>query len=230
MNLCIDIGNTTTKAAIFKDDVLIEFFKPFTADDFKKIKPENFRILVSKTGRNTELEKLLTEEVYLTDKTSLPIELEYITTETLGSDRISAAVGAFALNAKSTWLIIDMGTCLTMDLLRYDRFLGGMISPGISMRYKAMHEYTAGLPLVEHDDNVSFPGKSTEQAIQIGVSLSIKYEIMGYIGDLMKTNPDLKIIFCDNQWIDFDKETKNEIFAHPNLVLEGLNYIIQHHV
>lgn len=230
MNLCIDIGNTTTKAAIFKDDVLIEFFKPFTADDFKKIKPETFRILVSKTGRNTELEKLLTEEVYLTDKTSLPIELEYITTETLGSDRISAAVGAFALNAKSTWLIIDMGTCLTMDLLRYDRFLGGMISPGISMRYKAMHEYTAGLPLVEHDENVSFPGKSTEQAIQIGVSLSIKYEIMGYIGDLMKTNPDLKIIFCDNQWIDFDKETKNEIFAHPNLVLEGLNYIIQHHV
>lgn len=230
MNLCIDIGNTTTKAAIFKDDVLIEFFKPFTADDFKKIKPETFRILVSKTGRNTELEKLLTEEVYLTDKTSLPIELEYITTETLGSDRISAAVGAFALNAKSTWLIIDMGTCLTMDLLRYDRFLGGMISPGISMRYKAMHEYTAGLPLVEHDENVSFPGKSTEQAIQIGVSLSIKYEIMGYIGDLMKTIPDLKIIFCDNQWIDFDKETKNEIFAHPNLVLEGLNYIIQHHV
>ena len=230
MNLCIDIGNTTTKAAIFKDDVLIEFFKPFTADDFKKIKPETFRILVSKTGRNTELEKLLTEEVYLTDKTSLPIELEYITTETLGSDRISAAVGAFALNAKSTWLIIDMGTCLTMDLLRYDRFLGGMISPGISMRYKAMHEYTAGLPLVEHDENVSFPGKSTEQAIQVGVSLSIKYEIMGYIGNLMKTIPDLKIIFCDNQWIDFDKETKNEIFAHPNLVLEGLNYIIQHHV
>jgi type III pantothenate kinase len=104
-----------------------------------------------------------------------------------------------------------------------------MISPGMGIRFKAMNQFTAGLPLVKMDDSKKFPGKSTVESIQIGVSQSIRHEIMGYVQEQNELYDSLKIVFCGENILHFDKVIKNEIFARPNLVLEGLNYIIQHH-
>lgn len=227
INLCIDIGNTRTKAALFAGDKQLAYHENLGLETFKEWKNTyNPQILVSASGSNAKIQRELTEGHYLSHKTNLPIELDYKTPETLGRDRIAAAVGAFALGPEEMWLIVDLGTCLTIDLLDKGVFRGGLIAPGIDMRFKAMHTFTAGLPEVKYNPSVSFPGKTTEESLQVGVSQSIAYEIQGYIRQLQVSHPALKIVDCSGYPINFDKEGKNEIFARPKLVLEGLNTII----
>ena len=228
ISLCIDIGNTTTKAGVFKQGEMIDYIKPFTHKHFEELFREGVAILVSKTGENPKLEELLSDEHYLSYQTPIPIKLNYNTPETLGADRIAAAVGAHFFIPDSTCLIIDIGTCLTIDLLHQSEFLGGVISPGMDIRFKAMNQFTTGLPLVAIDDSKKFPGKSTVESIQVGVSQSIRNEILGYIQEQNELYNSLKIVFCGENIFHFDKVIKNEIFARPKLVLEGLNQIIQH--
>ena len=229
INLCIDIGNTSTKASVFKGDEELEYFKKLEIDVFEElIEKYNPTILVSKTGKFEALEKKLKRTEFLSHETPIPVKLEYKTPETLGRDRIATAVGSWNIDEKANWLIIDLGTCLTMDLLIKGEFLGGLISPGVQMRFKAMNEFTAGLPLVNYNYSVKFPGKSTEESMQVGVCQSITNEIMGYIQQLNKQFPSIKIVDCSSTKLHFDKEVKNEIFARPKLVLEGLNKIINY--
>jgi type III pantothenate kinase len=117
-----------------------------------------------------------------------------------------------------------------MDLVVDGVFQGGLISPGVGMRLKAMNHFTAGLPLVDMDYSQNFPGKSTEESLQVGVCQSINHEINGYVRQLNSQFSDLKIVDCSSINIFFDKEVKNEIFARPKLVVEGLNHIIEYNV
>ena len=229
INLCIDIGNTSTKAAVYSNGEEVDYIKPFTADHLKELRQKNeVEILVSKTGSNPDLEELLAEGDYLSHQTPLPIGLDYETPQTLGRDRIATAVAAHTMNSNCAWLIIDLGTCLTIDLLHNDTFYGGLISPGVPMRLKAMNEFTAGLPLVDYNYDIQFPGKTTEESLQVGVCQSIFYEIKGYIRQMNVQFNDLKIVDCSSVKLHFDKEVKNEIFARPKLVVQGLNNIIEY--
>lgn len=229
INLCIDIGNTSTKAALYRGGEEMEYMKPFTSELFKELVSRySPRVLVSKSGSNPELEDLLQDADYLDHNTPLPIQVDYETPDTLGRDRIAAAVGAYALQKDVSWLILDLGTCLTIDLLADNTFCGGLIAPGVQMRFRAMDEFTAGLPLVNLDYNVAFPGKSTTESMQIGVCQGIVYEINGYVNQMNTVHEDLQIVDCSSENIHFGKEVKNKIFARQNLVLEGLNYIIQY--
>lgn len=229
INLCIDIGNTSTKAALFSENKEVDFIKPFSANHLVELRKQyELNILVSKTGANSELESMLEESHFLTHHTPIPIQLDYATPHTLGRDRIATAVGAYYMNREAAWLIIDLGTCLTIDILADGVFRGGLISPGVQMRFQAMHEFTAGLPLVKGDYTTSFPGKTTEESMQVGVSTSIGYEIDGYIREVNKQFDRVNIVDCSSRNIDFAFEVKNEIFARPKLVLEGLNQIIEY--
>ena len=228
LKLCIDIGNTSTKAAVYRGDEEVEYIKPFGLADYKRLLAQSPEILVSKTGSNPELEAELKDELYLSHSTPLPIALGYDTPHTLGRDRIATAVGAYYLDPTCAWLIVDLGTCLTIDLLADGAFLGGLISPGIEMRLKAMNAFTAGLPLVNYDYQVQFPGKTTEQSLQVGVCQSIGFELDGYIRQMNIQFPDLKIVDCSSVKIHFGNEVKNEIFARPKMVVQGLNNIIEY--
>ncbi len=228
MNLCIDIGNTSTKAAVYQNGQLQHYHKPFIAKQLLAYRNQGANVLVSASGKNEEIEKHLAANEYLTHQTPLPIKLDYDTPHTLGRDRIATAVGAYALDSAATWAIIDLGTCLTLDVLQQGTFHGGLIAPGVQMRFRAMHDYTAGLPLVQQNYDISFPGKSTEQSLQVGVCQSIGYEIEGYIRQLNEQYSDLKIVDCSSMKLGFGKEVKNEIFARPKLVVEGLNYILEY--
>jgi len=229
VNLCIDIGNTSTKAALYRGVKEMEYMKPFTAELFKELVSKySPRILVSKTGSNPELEALLQDSDYLDHNTPLPIKIDYNTPNTLGRDRIAATVGAFALQKDVSWLILDLGTCLTIDLLTDNTFRGGLITPGVQMRFRAMDEFTAGLPLVTMNYDLAFPGKSTKESMQVGVCQGITYEINGYINQMNTLHEDLHVVDCSSVNIHFGKEVKNKIFARQKLVLEGLNHIIQY--
>jgi type III pantothenate kinase len=180
------------------------------------------------SGEDKAITNSLHKDELLSHLTNLPIVLDYRTPETLGRDRIASAVGAWNEFKDHTVLKIDLGTCLTIDLVHNNALIGGLISPGLSMRLKAMNVYTAGLPLVEINEKVTFPGKSTEESMQVGVYQSVINEIVGYVNWANLRYDKVVIVDCSSYPIDFAKEVKNEIFARPKLVLQGLNNIIEY--
>lgn len=240
MNLLIDIGNTHTKLAVYSDKSEAEFrYDEIRIDDIKSIRksyPELENVIVSTTAKeNNELVNYCEEEfntfINLSHKSQLPIELNYETPETLGKDRLATAVGANSLFPDTNVLIIDLGTAITIDFVNANNeFLGGNISPGVEMRFKAMHELTANLPLLKKNKNYGLTGQNTNNAIIFGVQTGILFEIQRYIEVYGDKYDDLKTILTGGNSNLFEKELKNCIFAVPNLIFEGLNKILLHNV
>lgn len=229
MNLCVDIGNTNSKAGLFQGQELLRYFEHFSEESLLEIEDSVKRVMVSRSGSDPIVEQALSARGWLNllnYQTSMPIELNYKTPDTLGSDRIAAAVGARSIYPDQTVLIIDLGTCLTIDLLSSKgQFQGGLIAPGLEMRLKAMHEFTASLPLVDLDMNITFPGKSTAESMQVGVVQSVIYEIQGYVSAMSEQFESLIVVDCSGNPLDFEKAGNFKIFAHPKLVLQGLNVL-----
>lgn len=93
------------------------------------------------------------------------------TPHTVGRDRLFAARGAWEL-AGSSCVVIDAGTAVTVDALRVapsPQFLGGAIAPGPALLARALHSFTARLPLVEVSGDVPALGVDTRAALQSGV-------------------------------------------------------------
>lgn len=154
----------------------------------------------------------------------MPLRLDYDTPETLGADRIAAALGAHVLFPGKDCMIFDFGTALTVDFISGEGiFRGGNISPGLSMRFRAINQYTSRLPLV----SPSFPqrqeGRSTVEAINNGVVLGIMFEVERYIN----ANPGSTVIFTGGDALFFAKKAKTPIFVVYNLVMTGLLKIVQ---
>ncbi len=238
MRLTVDIGNTFTKLGVFdtKNDYtdLISFpnnnshiYDYVTSHSIKKaiianVGDENIKLI-------NQLKELKIPIVILNSKTPIPVKNLYSTPETLGVDRLAAIIGAYSLFKNENLLIIDAGTALTIDFInKKAEYLGGNISPGIEMRFKALNTFTKKLPLVSKNDDFNFIGNSTESAIISGVQQGIINEIDGYINNFNKEYKNLKIILTGGDSFFFEKNIKNIIFANSELVLIGLNYILQY--
>ena len=167
---------------------------------------------------------------YLFDEsTKIPIDNKYKTLNTLGNDRIAAVIGAIYLFPKKDVLVFDAGTCLTIDFANKNKqYLGGRISPGISMRYHALHNFTAKLPLLRYDEEYMYLGNNTNASIISGVQQGIMAEVKSVILDYQSCSHETIIIFTGGDSLFFEKELKNSIFAEPNLVLIGLNEILDY--
>ncbi len=238
MNLAIDIGNTRTKLGLFDGDKLVQktVFDDLNMADLETL-AYNLNVekiilsSVSKpTGEVVEFLKNRFPLLELTTETTLPIAIRYKTPHTLGKDRIAAAVGAWHLYPDKNCLVIDAGTCIKMDLVSSaGEFLGGNISPGIEMRLKAMHHFTARLPLVEMGDTLPpMLGDSTENALRNGGELGALLEVEAFVRRCKKNYRPLHIVLTGGDTDFFVRNTKTKIFAHQNLVLIGLNQILQH--
>lgn len=167
----------------------------------------------------------------LDHKTPVPINNRYLTPETLGFDRLAAAVGAATVYPGANVLAIDAGTAITYEFVdAQNNYRGGNISPGMEMRFRALHHFTGKLPMIESKMPVSFLGNTTSEAIKAGVIEGMIFEIDGYINTLKKSHHDLKIIITGGDAIFFDKKLKNSIFVNLNLTLHGLNRILRHNV
>ena len=234
MNLVIDFGNTTGKAALFDSNGLFKIFKSISIDSIDTIFNEHTIIntIISTTGISAEIikKKVHGNCLVLNHKLNLPFTLDYKTPETLGLDRIAGVAGAQLLFPNENCLIIDMGTCITYDALINGIHLGGAISPGMNMRFKAMNTFTANLPLVEYEDNISLIGDSTKSAMLSGVVNGIRAEIDETISQYSENYGELKVLICGGDYIFFENKLKASIFAAPELVLKGLNGILQHNV
>jgi type III pantothenate kinase len=234
-SIVVDIGNSRIKIAQFIGNK-IAHFKAFDHDMeagaiafIKKLKSQR-AIFLSVSDKCESTKHLLKESgsVVFTNKHSLPFALRYKTPSTIGSDRLAAALGAYSMDTKSSWLIINLGSCITIDLLhKRQGFLGGNISPGWQMRIKAMHHFTSKLPLVKLPKGKSAGlGKTTTEALQNGATQGIVFEIESYIKYYQAKYKGLKCVLAGGDAAYFENQLKRGIFAEPNLVLKGLNYIL----
>jgi type III pantothenate kinase len=233
MNLAIDIGNTSVKAALFEKNVLKEaHVHRFELDELL----QKYRIawaIISKSGEDTEIEEQLRQKaipyIVLSRNLNLPIGITYATPDTLGADRIAGSVAANAQFRHTPVLKIDFGTCITYDLINAQNELeGGAISPGMMMRFKALHNYTARLPLIDPMQFTQYPltGTDTAHSILSGVMNGIKNEVEGIIKEYEARLGKLNVVATGGDSGLFVTLLKSEIFARPYLVLEGLNIIL----
>jgi len=239
MNLIIDAGNSQIKWAVYSRKQLVlkntvESWSEFQPDLLALQYPQITSVIVSSVRAipdelNISLQNKFSRIIELTHDLRLPITLKYKTPETLGKDRIASAVGAAALYPGSPVLIIDLGTAITIDLVNEKaEFTGGNISPGMDLRFKALEHFTDGLPLVSPSSETSLLGQTTIEAIQSGVQLGITYELEAYINTLINKYNGLRVILTGGDASVFDRNLKNTIFVVPNLVLEGLNTILEY--
>lgn len=236
-SLCIDIGNTRIKAGWFNGSVLLKTFSFLKGEFHLRIKEllklNAEQMIVSSVAegkRDLEiLEEHTSKVMYLSHTTKIPLINLYQSPETLGNDRLAAAVGAMSIFPNSTILVIDAGTCITLDLLSgKSEYLGGSISPGIQMRLQSMHQFTARLPLIEWKDNF-LPeqiGNTTEHSLLSGAVNGSIAELSARIQRISAQYAELKILISGGDSHFFEKELKNGIFADQNLVLKGLNEIL----
>jgi type III pantothenate kinase len=238
MNLVIDVGNTHTKLAWFEQGRLIETVRieENRSDLIRNLitsKPASMAIL-SLTGTadpavKEALDSTETTVINLDHTTSLPVEVNYLTPETLGRDRIAAAAGARYICPFCNVMIVDMGTAITIDFVTSEgKYLGGNISPGMQMRFRALHEFTARLPMVPPDNQFPAFGNDTNTAIAAGVQQGIIREINSYTDEFARAYPACEFIITGGDSAFFVSKLKRSIFAVPDLVLKGLNYILEY--
>ena len=236
MKLIIDIGNTAVKIALFKGKQLhnTTIFDHCTLKNilgFVNNQHISATIISSVKDTNTVIEKLIDHfnALFLDFNTFLPIVIDYKTPNTLGGDRVAAVVGASVLFPKQDVLVFDAGTCLTSDFIAKEKvYKAGRISPGIEMRYKALHQFTNQLPLCNYSSESKLMGYDTESSIISGVQQGILSEVREIINVYKKENKETIIIVTGGDCFFFEKELKKSIFANPNLVLIGLNEILDY--
>jgi type III pantothenate kinase len=236
MNLVVDYGNSAAKVGIFNHEILEQSLTFSTLDGLLQfVRQSNAdNILVSSVKEDPNLilsQATAIKKFVLTPEIALPIQNKYSTPKTLGMDRIASACGAHQLFPGENVLAIDAGTCITYEFLDLKgNYLGGGISPGLSMRFKAVHTFTAKLPLISPKQNVSLVGNSTETSIQSGVINGLLAEIEGIIARYEKEFGSVRVILCGGDTRFFENQLKASIFASPELVLIGLNSILNYNV
>lgn len=242
-NLVIDVGNSANKIAVFdNDEILFQKISELNLQqDIKTITTSYLieNIIVSSVKNDVDINELQIKEKFnyleFNSDTKIPIYNKYKSHKSLGLDRLAAVIGANNIFPNHAVLVIDAGTCITYDKIDENaNYYGGSISPGIKMRFKAMNQFTAKLPLVEFE--TSFNGNFGDDSITSmlsGVINGVIYELEGFIKNHLKINPNLKIILCGGDAAFFDTRFKNSIFAHlisyePLLVLKGLNTVVKY--
>lgn len=236
MNLALDIGNTKIKWGLFDDNELIcrgVFSSGNSVPSYLKSKDIKAVVFCASGNKESKLMRFLNRFQWILDidKIPIPFKTDYQTPDTLGKDRVAAIAGASIFCKDQDLLIIDTGTCITFDFLRNDGVhKGGTISPGLKMRWQAMNYFTEKLPLINNSPKKLSPNAcSTISAIEQGAFLGILYEIEGYISYFEHLYPKLKILITGGDAPLFVKFIKLQIFAEPNLVLEGLNQILKNY-
>ncbi len=239
MNLIIDIGNSRVKAAMVEDNTIVRQENLTGADTellellITGYKPEA-AILSSVSSDASALLSWLDSRVgrvfHLTPAASFPFTIDYGTPETLGPDRLAAAAGAVCHHPGTDLLVIDAGSAVTIDLVSGGVFRGGSISPGLSMRFRALHEQSGRLPLVEKRSDFTFPGRTTEDAIAGGVIMGMAYEIIEYIRTFENMHQNLVTLITGGDGALLEPLTDGRAVYHPDLVTEGMNYILETNV
>ena len=236
MNLALDIGNSFLKAGIFKNNNFINYYE-FNREYYSNIKsildktPITHSIASNVSESNNKLIELLSNKTNLIKFNSslkVPFKNCYQTKNTLGKDRIALVSNASKEYPKENVLLIDLGSCITFDFLNSkNEYLGGSISPGLSMRYKSLNSYTANLPLINPKEIDYFIGRNTEDSIHSGIINGIVGELNSAIDKYKSQFKEIRIILTGGDSKFLFNRIKNSIFANSNFLILGLNFLIE---
>ncbi|MES2679504.1 MAG: type III pantothenate kinase [Bacteroidota bacterium] len=239
MNLILDFGNTRVKAGVFdgKDLAVHKIFDSATQliDHLPAFPPIDKCLIGSVTGAHEAvfetLKKKFNTSLFSTT-TPVPLKNLYQSALTLGSDRMAAAVGAYSFYPNSNVLTIDAGTCIKYNFVNADNeYLGGAISPGIPMRLQAMHHYTHALPEIKADENYEkLTGQNTRESLLSGAIIGAALEADGMISRYKTLYPALQIVITGGDSPYLCKQLKNRFFANQNILLYGLNTILNFNI
>lgn len=229
--LCFDFGNTRLKCAVFngaelEEMLVLENGDPATIRQLvEKYQPAK-SLLSSVVKHDPEVETILSSSTrfhHLNHQSKLPITTPVGKPETIGADRLGLVVAAVHLFPKKNNLVIGLGSAITYNFInKYHEFLGGGISPGMEMRFKSLHQYTALLPLVEKDWNFPLVGYDTRTNILSGVILGMAKEVDGMIDAYKERYGNFNVLLTGGDAPYFVYHLKNRIFADPNLIYKGL--------
>ena len=231
--LVIDAGHTRIKAGVFAGEQLIDILY-FGEQDWNSLKSflleyrfdRSILSSVRSEKETTWLLQMMPNSIHFRNSGNLPIDHVYQTPETLGSDRIANIIAVKKLTSNAS-LIIDIGTCIKFDVLDSRQcYLGGSISPGINLRYKALENFTGALPLVEEYDMPPLIGNSTKNCIHSGVMQGIQGEINYFITKYTSEFEGIDIYVTGGDSHFFDIQSKKGIFVELNLTLIGLYHSI----
>ena len=245
MNLCIDQGNSRTKVALMTDEgKLIKdlTYKQFSSADVERLF-DLYEITDSIISSVVDIEAAIVNTlsrrsqhfVLFDHLTPVPIINRYETPQTLGQDRLAAAVGAKSLCPEQNLLIIDVGSAITYDFVSAEgEYMGGNIAPGLKMRFTMLQHMTKKLPLVEVDENELIPlfGKNTRDAIAAGVIRGVAYEVKGYMRTLHEKMPSFRTFLTGGNApyvlknVRTSRSENRPIQYEKHLVLIGLNTIL----
>lgn len=231
ITICFDFGNTRLKAAIFQNDQLTkELVLPDDANEtivdiISRYQPQK-TILSSVIDHNPEVETILSKASAF-HKLSLHTKVNFTAAvgkpETIGADRLALSAAAVHYYPGKNNLVIGLGTCITYNFINQQhQFLGGAISPGMEMRFKSMHEYTAKLPLAPKDWNFPVIAYDTKTNLQSGVLAGISFEIDGYIDFYASRYGNFNVVLTGGDAGYFARRLKNKIFADLNFLFKGL--------
>ncbi len=238
MNLCIDQGNSRTKVALFKDGVIVKnlMYRSFTSVEVERLfSLYSIQNSIVSSVANMEpsainaLNRKSEHFVLFDHLTPLPIKNCYQTPETLGHDRIAAAVGAAHLCPNSNLLIVDAGSAVTYDFVSAEQgYMGGNIAPGLKMRLTALNQMTKRLPKVEVEPDTLTPlfGKNTNEAIAAGVVRGLVFEVKGYMRQLKDQKIPFKTFVTGGHAPYIINTLRKDVIGEPHLVLIGLNRIL----
>lgn len=240
--LCIDIGNSRIKVGYFENSQFQSGITFGHGDDYFTMKITFEQWLMDKEVKHVGICNVGTNDTerynFLYDYADLvvwqmgaglklPFRMGYQTPSSLGSDRLCAVVGALKQISSPPLLVIDVGTAITYDLLNeHNVYLGGAISPGMSLKFQALHQYTAKLPLVSFEENYPFVGRNTEQSIRTGVQSSTLAEIEGMVMRYKGLSPNLTVFLTGGDAHFLQKYTTCFDYHDPYLVLKGIDALI----
>ena len=229
--LCLDFGNTRLKVAVFNNDEFVEEIvlpndEMFTIERLIAIHRPEKTILSSVINHNPAIETFLagvTKFHKLSHLTRANFTTAVGKPETIGADRLALCAAAAHFYPGKNNLVIGLGTCITYNFInQYQQFIGGSISPGMEMRFKAMQVFTAKLPLVQAEWNFPIIGYDTKTNMQSGVIAGIAFEMDGFIDEYAQKYGNFNVVLTGGDTAYFARRLKNRIFADSNFLYKGL--------
>jgi len=229
--ICFDFGNTRLKAAIFEnenfsEEIILPDDEVSTVEKLlNEYKPQK-TILSSVIEHNSEIENVLAAKTIF-HKLSHLTKVNFTTPvgkpETIGADRLAISAAAVHFYPGKNNLVVVLGSCITYNFInQYNEFIGGSISPGMEMRFKAMQVFTAKLPLIEKEWNFPIIGYDTKTNMLSGVIAGITYEIAGFIDEYARKYGNFNVVLTGGDTSYFAGQLKNKIFADPYFLFKGL--------
>lgn len=240
VHLVLDVGNSRTKVALFQAAGAVLRWTHLPNGEciglehwLGGVRPA-YTVLGSVAAHHPELARYLASMgpvLEVSGETASPLRSAYSTPITLGADRLANAVGAASHFSGRAVLVVDAGTCMTYDVVDADgTYRGGAITPGLQLRAKAMHAYSARLPLVQPEADPPALGIDTRSSLAAGIHHGILGEVRGFIQSYAHDRPALVVVLTGGDAPRIAAGLKNGIFAHPLLTLEGLHAILLHNL